>query len=59
MPRAYKISAPISEPIVAAITTPIIDNEVVVVMNPLIVRIISDGSGGKTFSRAISKAIAK
>jgi len=28
-------------------------------MNPLIVRIISDGSGGKTFSRAISKAIAK
>ena len=44
---------------VALMMVPTSVSEVFVAMKPLIVRMISEGRGGKTFSRAISRAIAK
>ncbi|MNW67115.1 hypothetical protein D3C74_456620 [compost metagenome] len=51
-PIQYRTTAPSSDPAVAAISTPVMVMPEVVVMNPPNGRMISEGIGGKIFSRA-------
>ena len=58
-PTAYKIAAPKTAPIVAAVIAPKTFSPAVNVKNPVNVKTTSEGIGGKIFSRAISSAIPR
>ncbi|MMZ71057.1 hypothetical protein D1872_342840 [compost metagenome] len=58
-PTPYRMTAPSTEPIVAATTTPGTVSSDVVVIKPPKVRITSDGMGGNTFSKAIISIMPK
>lgn len=58
-PMLYKTIAPMTEPAVAAIITPIFVKSVYVVINPPNVKITSEGIGGNTFSIMINSNTPK